>query len=222
MKAQLPAVYVEARQALARCARIDECKKWAAKAEALKSYAKQMNDAKLKDDAQRIRDRAMQRAGELLLELKSARGTRRKSRGGRSSARDTAAADAGLTPKQAKTAVEVARVEKTLADEMIEASPPASVTELASAGRTPQPKPAIPPYGNEWWDWTIAIRNLATLPACGLKVLAARMPEQIGICLADCRAAIEHLNEWQRELEAANVKEESADESARAAEVALS
>lgn len=65
----------------------------------------------------------------MLLEIKSASGGDRKSaksksppRGvliGQNSLRQQAAADAGLTPQQAKTAVEVAEVEKQVADEMI-------------------------------------------------------------------------------------------------------
>jgi hypothetical protein len=75
------------------------------------------------NDAQRIRDRAIQRAGELLSEIKAQRsGDRRsaKSKVPRGTIdRKQAAADAGLTPKQAKTAIEVARVEKKLADERV-------------------------------------------------------------------------------------------------------
>jgi hypothetical protein len=43
----LPATYVEAKSKIAVCARIDECKSWADKAVALKSYAKQMKDRSL-------------------------------------------------------------------------------------------------------------------------------------------------------------------------------
>lgn len=102
---------------------------------ALKSYAKQMKDSKLEDDAQRIRDRAVQRAGELLLEIKEARGANQNIRVRKDhkvATRKDAAVEAGLTPEQAKTAIKVARVEKKLADQMIEATPVASGASLAA------------------------------------------------------------------------------------------
>jgi hypothetical protein len=60
--------------ALATCAKIDECKNWADKAEALASYAKQANDRDLHVMADRIQARAIRREGELLEEIESARG----------------------------------------------------------------------------------------------------------------------------------------------------
>jgi hypothetical protein len=101
----LPVNYTTAKSALAKCERVDECKSWADKALALKSYAKQMNDTALEDLAQRIRDRAVQRGGELLLELKANRGGRPSKTGAGadpSSSRKDAARKAGLSPRQAK------------------------------------------------------------------------------------------------------------------------
>ena len=43
---------------------------------ALKSYAKQMKDTALEDTAQRIRDRAIRRGGELLASMKASKGGR--------------------------------------------------------------------------------------------------------------------------------------------------
>jgi hypothetical protein len=226
MATKLPATYIAARQALATCARVDECKKWVAKADALKAYAKQMKDGRLEADAQRIRNRAIQRAGELLAQIESERGKRRKSLGGHSSARQTIAKQAGLTPKQAKTAVEVAKVEKKLADDMIEANPPATVKQLAAAGRkkrtTKANKPKPAPYRNEWAQWTDAIDALSALPACGLQVLAERNPEEIPELLTQCDDAISNLKLWKHELENANGSSKArADKSARTTVVAL-
>jgi hypothetical protein len=66
-KELLPTNYVSAKQALAACSKVDECKSWADKAMALKSYAKQMKDSQLEEMAQRIRDRAVRRGGEYVL-----------------------------------------------------------------------------------------------------------------------------------------------------------
>lgn len=66
--AKLPAVYERATQALAECTRIDECKDWADKAEALASYARQSKDDSLRKMADRIQARAIRRMGQLLAE----------------------------------------------------------------------------------------------------------------------------------------------------------
>ncbi len=55
--------------ALASCERIDECKTWANKAEALASYAKMADDDSLRLLADRIQARAVRRMGELLKEF---------------------------------------------------------------------------------------------------------------------------------------------------------
>lgn len=64
--ARLPDTYVRAKDALAACSRIDECKDWADKAEALASYAKQAKDDVMQHTAVRIQARAIRRCGELL------------------------------------------------------------------------------------------------------------------------------------------------------------
>lgn len=64
--AQLPERYEAAKQALAECDHIDECKDWADKAAALGSYARQADDDTLHKTAIRIQTRAIRRCGELL------------------------------------------------------------------------------------------------------------------------------------------------------------
>lgn len=76
--ARLPAVYESAKLALAECSRIDECKDWANKAEALASYARQADDDTLRKTADRIQARAIRRCGELLKEIKPSNGGRPK------------------------------------------------------------------------------------------------------------------------------------------------
>ena len=68
-KAELPALYQQAQTALAQCERIDECKDWADKAQAMASYAKQSQDDDLFKHAPRIQLRAVRRYGELLKEI---------------------------------------------------------------------------------------------------------------------------------------------------------
>ncbi|UZF93180.1 hypothetical protein [Bosea sp. NBC_00550] len=67
--ARLPQTYESAKNALAECVSLDECKSWADEAAALASYAKQADDEELMRMATRIRARAVRRAGELLKQL---------------------------------------------------------------------------------------------------------------------------------------------------------
>jgi len=74
--ARLPATYEQAKTALASCERIDECKTWANKAEALASYAKMADDDSLRRLSDRIQARAVRRMGELLQQFRPAPRTR--------------------------------------------------------------------------------------------------------------------------------------------------
>ena len=74
--ARLPATYEAAKNALSECSRIDECKEWADKAEALASYARQAKDEQLRKMADRIQARAIRRCGELLKQIEPKQGAR--------------------------------------------------------------------------------------------------------------------------------------------------
>jgi hypothetical protein len=63
---QLPARYIEARNALAECLRVDEAKNIRDKAPALEVYAYQAKDAQLAGDAAEIKNRATRKIGELI------------------------------------------------------------------------------------------------------------------------------------------------------------
>lgn len=77
--APLPIVYERAAKALAECSRIDECKDWANKAEALASYFQQSKNEQMMKDCRRIQVRAIERCGELLRQIESKQGGDRKS-----------------------------------------------------------------------------------------------------------------------------------------------
>src|SRR5437870_10271857 len=109
-KAELPERYKAAKQALASCDCIDECKACAAKMEALACDARQANDTVLEDLVMRIRARAVQRCSELLKDLSSEQRKRTNqklhARGGTElSPSEQAPKDAGLFECEAKTAV---------------------------------------------------------------------------------------------------------------------
>lgn len=142
--ARLPRSYELAQIALSECARVDECKTWQAQAEALASYAKQLGDYSLFGFAQRIRNRAVRRAGELLEAIKAEPPGRKPhivDGADNQLGRLSAAKDAGLSERQAVTAIRVARVPEPLFEEMTEGRSPATLTALAEVGKKLRPIP---------------------------------------------------------------------------------
>ena len=135
-EAPLPTVYVEAKNALAQCATVDECKDWSDKAEAMRSYARQAKDETLRKTAIRIQARANRRCGQLLKRFQtSPEGGRPKNGGGGSPvSQRQAAKSAGLSKDQEKKAVRVANVPEDEFERKVEADEPPTITELAKTG----------------------------------------------------------------------------------------
>lgn len=136
--ARLPATYEHAKSALAECSRIDECQRWADKAEALASYAKQAKDDELRKLADRIQARAIRRCGELLKQVEPAKNQHdaeaRASRGDPTSRKDVAA-EAGMSRDQMHTALRVASVPAEDFELQIDSEAPPTVTALAEQGK---------------------------------------------------------------------------------------
>lgn len=129
--------------ALANCNRIDECKDWSDKAQALASYARQSEDKEMETTAMRIRARAIRRCGELLKEIEKASGPGRGIKEGGASPRVLASQQAGLSKDQAKTAIRVANVPEETFTEQIESNSPPTITSLAQQGTQPMKKPPM-------------------------------------------------------------------------------
>lgn len=132
--------------ALANCNRIDECKDWSDKAQALASYARQSEDKEMETTAMRIRARAIRRCGELLKEIEKAQPGPKELKDHavpQLSPRQDAAKKSGLSPKQAKTAIRVANVPEGTFTEQIESPTPPSITSLAQQGTQPMKKPPM-------------------------------------------------------------------------------
>lgn len=141
--ARLPQTYETAKNALAECQAVDECKEWADKAAALASYAKQAEDLDLERMAARIRVRALRRAGELLKQV-DGRGDHWESK------RDVAvpsisqraiAGRAGMSERQQKTAVRIANVPPADFEKQVESPNPPTLTALAQQGTHTRPAP---------------------------------------------------------------------------------
>ena len=144
--ARLPTNYAAARKAIQACAQIDECKDWADKAAALASYAKQADDKDLLKKATKIKARAIRRCGELLEEIEPKRGANQNITAAGDTkvpTRKDAAEDAGLSPRQAATALRVANVPAEDFDRQVESDNPPTVTELAKQGTKHVPKEDI-------------------------------------------------------------------------------
>ncbi len=147
--AKLPDSYAAARAAIAKCAKVDECKSWADKAEAIASYARQADDETLMKNAMRIKARAIQRCGVLLRQFEAKSGDRRGGGSPAVSARNKAAQDAGLSRDQRKQAQRVAAYSEADPhgfDQAVEGDDPATITELAARG-TRKKKPSLAHLG---------------------------------------------------------------------------
>lgn len=210
-KAPLPVSYREAREALARCEQVDECKGWTDKAMALASYARQAKDQTLFDTAMRIHARAERRAGELLKEFDGKGRNQYSEDGGDAPTTQREAADAaGLSKDQQVQAVRVANVPAELFETLVEGDKPPTVTALAELGTKKNPKPAPQrppdPHAGTWADWVFAVEHLSSLPACGLQALIDRDELPATRLLDEARAAAENLTLWINSLEDSHAK----------------
>lgn len=151
--ARLPETYENARLALAECQQVDECKDWADKAAALASYARQSEDDQLERMAQRIRARAIRRAGELLKQIEPQdKGGDRKSNHGAGDptvmSRADAAREAGMSKHQQVQATRVASVPEQDFEAQVEGDNPPTLSQLASQGVKRRDPP--PPDPQTW------------------------------------------------------------------------
>jgi hypothetical protein len=142
--AKLPESYESAKNALANCASIDECKTWADKAEALAAYARMADDDTLRKTCDRIQARAIRRMGELLKQIEPGQGARdgKREEGGHLPLRSEIARGAGMSEHQQKQAIRIANVPAEVFDRQVESDNPPTVTKLAEQGTNKRPTPA--------------------------------------------------------------------------------
>lgn len=159
--ARLPISYEAAQAALANCQQVDECKDWADKAAALASYAKQSQDESLLLMAQRIKARAVRRAGELLGQIETSGSRESATSHGqpREVTRSEAARDAGFSPHQQTQAVRIAAVPKPEFERQVESPKPPTLTQLAQQGI--KPRPLIDHKGRDPRDFNKALHFIA-------------------------------------------------------------
>jgi len=146
--ARLPAVYENARLALAECTKVDECRDWADRAATMASYAKKSKDESLYRMAMRIQARATRRCGELLTTFQVKGGDRKseeyQSRDAPTSiTQRQAAADAGLSKDQEVQAVRLSKIPEDEFNDAVESDTPPTVTALATQGTQAKPNRSI-------------------------------------------------------------------------------
>ena len=133
--ARLPETYEAMQRSIALCESVDECREWADKSAALASYHRQSKDTALMNQFIRIQARAIRRSGELLETIEPKHGTNQNIRAGDQpnvQTRTQAAAAAGMSPHQQKTAMKIARIPREEFEELVESYQPPTITKLAS------------------------------------------------------------------------------------------
>ena len=200
--ARLPAAYEQAKAALIRCNNIDECVDWADKAMALASYAKQAEDETLERTASRIRARAVRRAGELLQQV-DGRGSHWESKRdatGPSISQRALANQAGMSDRQAKTAVRVANVPDETFERMIEGEEKVTVTKLANMGKQTRPPVADHLQGRDPHQFSAATHTMGAMRRFAEKcaehdaafIAAGVLPSEI----AEARNLVASIDAW--------------------------
>lgn len=133
--ASLPRTYEAARVALSECSQIDECKDWADKAAALASYSKQAGDEELERMAQRIRARAIRRAGELAKQMMRPQGRPEKDDAGVMFSKSQIKQTSGLSERQLNNALSMSNIPETEFDAQVDSPKPPTLSQLAAQGR---------------------------------------------------------------------------------------
>jgi hypothetical protein len=134
--------YEADRKELAECSRVDRCGDWVDRAAALASYAEEARDPTLKLMAQRIRLRAIRRAGELLRQIEPGQGARdgRSEAGAHAPLRGEVASAAGFSDHQARQALRVAAVPAADFERQVESPTPPTIAELARQAKRARPE----------------------------------------------------------------------------------
>lgn len=193
--ARLPAAYVAARDALAACDRIDECRAWADRAHALASYARQARDDTLLNYARRIQARAVARVGALLRAVPNATGRRSDLHPNASPTRAQAARAAGLSRGQARDAIRIATIPRRVFEAAVESPRPPTITALAARGIRPSDRP--PSVVRRAARVTLALQRFAELTADEDPAAAAHAIERDTLIL---RTRIARIQRWLTDL----------------------
>jgi hypothetical protein len=138
--ARLPQAYMAAQNALAECQQIDECKEWADKAAALASYAKQSQDESLMKMAQRIKARAVRRAGELARQVMQPVGRPSDNfEGNHNISRAEVKDQSGFSDHQLTQATRIAAIPQQDFEAQVDGDTPPTLSALAQQGIKPRP-----------------------------------------------------------------------------------
>ena len=201
--AKLPANYLAAKNAIAECVRIDECKSWKDKAAALASYAKQTEDKELERMSRRILARAYDRMKELLAAVPAQNGARTDRPGAVVHTRSQIAREAGLSKNQQTTAMRVGNVPRAEFERQVESDNPPTIAELARQGKRSQDKHDIL-KGRDATDFKAATKILGLLTYAVEKIPNLDISSGVlGMNAAEQKRALknaEQLRDWVAKL----------------------
>lgn len=136
---KLLVVYNETKQQLAKCTSLHETTEISGKAAALAYWGRMSKDETVYRHAKRMQDCAVRRTGKILLEQTAKGGPEIKGKSIDKNStvvpgRTQLARSAGLSERQQKEAVNVARIPEKAFDKLVESDNPPTVTELAAMG----------------------------------------------------------------------------------------
>jgi hypothetical protein len=132
-RAQLPALYVAARNALEACARIDECKDLQDRYTAILRYAKQARNEELLKLCRKITLRAERKLGDLLRQIeKAGGGSKQKGVGRRALARSM-----GIDKDAMYRAMTIAKVPEQQFESVVESNDPPGRERYGALLRNP-------------------------------------------------------------------------------------
>jgi hypothetical protein len=123
--AAFPENYERARAAIIECSRIDQVADWANKAAAMATYARQIQDTAMRDAANRIQCRAIEKLGELLKELRTSR----------TEQIGKMAAASGISSTRIYQAKRISLAPQEVRDALIDATPAPTPSRLADECR---------------------------------------------------------------------------------------
>ena len=126
--------YDRAKQSLAICESVDECKDWSDKSAALAVYARKAHDPELELHARKIRARSVRRLGEISRTLKKGKPGPHREIGlsaGTYLSKIAVLSEAGVSKAQAHIAEKIAAVPKDRFERLVESSVPRDLTLAA-------------------------------------------------------------------------------------------
>ena len=158
--------YDHAKQSLALCESVDECKDWADKSAALAVYAHKAHSYELELHARKIRARSVRRLGEISAKLEKGKPGRHMDIGsstGTYISKIAVLAEAGVSKSQAHQAEKIAAVPEDRFERMVESSVPRDLTLAALSNPRGVRDAQQPDSVDDWFTPLVIIEAARTV-----------------------------------------------------------